>query len=93
MPLAVTDDGVHLYCEETGSGTPLIFHSIEYAGATPQLAAGAPLRPAVSRHYLQRAGLSAATSWRGGPFFAPLLPRDARLDDGEAIGHVMTALT
>jgi hypothetical protein len=25
MPYATTDDGVKLYCEETGSGTPVIF--------------------------------------------------------------------
>ncbi len=31
MPYAVTDDGVKLYCEESGKGTPLIFVH-EYAG-------------------------------------------------------------
>jgi len=31
MPLATTDDGVRLHCEETGSGTPVIFVH-EFAG-------------------------------------------------------------
>jgi pimeloyl-ACP methyl ester carboxylesterase len=31
MPYALTDDGVKLYCEETGSGTPVIFVH-EFAG-------------------------------------------------------------
>ena len=52
MPHAQTDDGVRLYYEETGAGTPLIFVH-EYAGDHRVVgAANAAFRTPLSRHRL-----------------------------------------
>jgi pimeloyl-ACP methyl ester carboxylesterase len=40
VPYAITDDGVKLYCEETGAGTPIIFaheFAADYRSWEPQL--------------------------------------------------------
>ena len=59
MPTLTTDDGVKLYYEEAGSGTPIVFVH-EFARRPPQLgAAGAPLLAPLPLHRLQRARLSA----------------------------------
>ena len=59
MPTLTTDDGVKLYYEETGAGTPIVFVH-EFARRPPQLgAAGAPLLAPLPLHRLQRARLSA----------------------------------
>ena len=65
MPTLTTDDGVKLYYEEAGSGTPIVFVH-EFARRPPQLgAAAAPFLAPLPLHRLQRARLSAFRRARG----------------------------
>ncbi len=59
MPHLTMADGVRLYYEETGRGTPIVFVH-EYAARLPHLGAAASLLlPLLSLRHLQSARLSA----------------------------------
>ena len=59
MPYATADDGVKLYYEEVGGGTPIVFVHEFAADHRSMGGADALLRPAPPLHHLRRARLSA----------------------------------